>query len=145
MIRLSRGHVVALAAVASLTGFGVHTITTRAQTAPTNVCVPSASSPSCPPPTVNAPACGPAVPMDGTQACTHDARVGVTPEMVTNAQSFASCLGTQGVTPPAVVHDPYSITFVYAPGVVPSAGALAYCHANAVRVPVLIKPISPPN
>lgn len=142
MIRLRRGHVAALAALAIAGGFAVqHTVTTKA--ASLNQVCQTATGANCPVPT--SPACGPAVPMDGTQVCTHDARVGVTPEMVTNAQSFAGCLGTQGVTPPAVVHDPYSITFVYAPGVVPSAGALAYCHANAVRIPVFIKPITPPN
>ncbi len=142
MIRLRRSHVAALAALAAVSAFTLqHTVTAKAD--PVQGVCQLATGANCPKPTP--PACGPAVPMDGTQVCTHDARVGVTPEMVTNAQAFASCLGTQGVTPPAVIHDPYSITFLYAPGVVPSAGALAYCHANAPRIPVFIKPITQPN
>jgi hypothetical protein len=87
--------------------------------------------------------CSPAVPKDGSHVCTNAARIGVTPDMVANAESFAECMRTQGVKPPVVVSDSVSITFVYLPGVVPSAAALAFCHANAVRVP--IHPITPPN
>lgn len=83
------------------------------------------------------------VAVDGGTLCRSEARVGVTPDMVANAQAFAACLGTQGVTPPVVLHDPLSITFTYAPGVIPSTAALNYCHANAPRIP--IKPITPPN
>lgn len=125
--RLRRSHWAALAVLAAVTAAGVHAIGTHAQVSVT--------------PPVNK--CGPTIPQDGGAVCTNQARAGVTPLMVANAESFAECLGTQGVTPPVVLHDPISITFLYAPGVVPSSAALSYCHTFAVRVP--IKPITPPQ
>lgn len=135
-----RGLLAALAVCVVGSAFAAHTITTRAAD-PDQACQLALGS-NCP----KAPNdCSPAVPMDGTTVCTHDARVGVNAVMVANANAFASCLGTHGVTPPVVVHDPYSITFIYAPGVVPPSGTVAYCRVNAVRLANPVSPITVTN
>ena len=133
-ITIRRGHIAVAAAAALLAGAGVHVLATRTDV--DAACIPT-QDPRCPVPTNPAnDVCGPTIPVDGGTVCGHDARAGVLPEMVANAEAFASCLGEQGVIPPpVVVHDPVSITFVYAPGVVPAPTALQYCHLNAVHVP----------
>jgi hypothetical protein len=115
-----------IGAVAAVSGIAAaHTLGTRAQVNTSNTCSPR-------------------IPVDQGQVCANNARVGVTPLMVANAESFAACIGTQGATPPIVLHDPISITFLYPPGVVPNAAAISYCHTHALVLKPAPQPPPPP-